>query len=60
MENSDTHACFTAVPLQKKGENLKKKQKKRKPARLTVDHIKALGCILIYPMHAAVCNRISE
>lgn len=51
MENSYTHACSTAVPLQKT---------KQKTARLTVHHIKALGCILIYPMHAAVCNRTSE
>lgn len=55
MENSKTHACFTAVPLQNNNP-----KEKTQTARLTDHHIKALGCILIYPMHAAIYSRISE
>lgn len=40
---------FMPVPLQKTP---------KQTAHLTVRHIKALGCILIYPMRAAVRSRI--
>lgn len=61
MENSYTHSIYTPLLFPyKQNKKTKPPKNKKITARLTVHHIKALGCILIYPMHAAVCNRISE
>lgn len=51
---------FHRCSLTKIKQQRKEKERKKKTAHLTVHHIKALGCILIYPMHAAICDRISE